>query len=181
MTDVCYISPTAPTFSMRLVIDGKNHRVQFRNKELHLNPDNEIEVKVITELDFLIASKPNISQIIKKVDVEAAEAMARAHIKQLAAIRGTMTGPVSSTDAARAAQMAVQERDADLASLGASTEDLAKMREEMSEDNLVLTEDSKGVISESAPGFIPAVMPAPVDVPDEAPKVGAVFANLVKK
>lgn len=179
---VCYVSPDAPSFSMRVEVDGKDRRIKFANKELRL--DAEKDAALIAVLDELIATRPNISSIIRKVDMKAAEALARAHMQQLQRHRGTVKGPVSADDAKRAASMAVEERDADLASQGATTADIASMRDAMSKDGLELTENAKGVIApETRDGFTPAVIPkSPVD--DAAENVAdpkSIFANLGTK
>lgn len=171
---VCYVSPNAPFFSMRVTVDGKNHRIKFTNKELRL--DAEKDIALIAEIDASIAAHENISSIIHKVDIEAAAALARAHMEQMQSQRGTVKGPVSGEDAKRSAQMAVQERDADLASQGATTIDLEHMRAEMSDSGLELTENAEGVVApENRDGFTP-------NTPEETPPdPKSIFANLGKK
>lgn len=173
MTEVCYIAPNAPSFSMRVTVDEKDRRVKFVNKELRL--DAEKDAALIAALDELIATRPNVSSIIHKVDVEAARMLALAHQAQLQRQRGTVTGPISAEDAKKSAQMAVQERDADLASQGATTEDLADMRSKMSKDNLEMTENAEGVVApETREGFVAD------DKPELPADPKSIFANLGK-
>lgn len=176
--EVCYISPQAPAFSMRVELPGDTAdvRVKFAHKELRLRSPEDTDL--IAAIDKLIATKPNIASIIHKVDRAAAETLAKAHMGMMASQRGTMTGPVSADDAKRAATMAVQERDADLAAQGASVQDLAAMREEMSKDGLELTENAEGVV---APPTREGFVPANTGEPAAATEVKDIFANLGKK
>ncbi len=187
MSVVCYVCPSAPSLSLRVTVDGKDQRIQFTNKELQL--DAEKYSGLIAVLDELIETKPNITMLIHKVDIEAARQLALAHMDSLKRHRGTVTGPVSADDAKRSAEMAIQERDADLAAQGATVQDLENMHKEMDKDHhLQLTENAKGVVApENREGFIADPSPEPEPVIEGAvqetalvPDPKAVFANLGK-
>ncbi len=94
MTDVVpvtYISPTAPSFRTRMIVKGENFYLRFKDKQVVLtDPD------VIKELDRLIASKPAISQLIQKVDIVAAEKLARAHQKMVLEQNKGVTGSMAA-------------------------------------------------------------------------------------
>lgn len=183
MTDmVCYVSSEAPKLFLRVEVDGKDYKLQFANKALHL--DAETDAGVIAELDRLIETQSNISSLIHKVDMVAAEAMARAHRLQQMQMSGTMTGAVSADQAKRTGQMAIMEREKDLVLQGATEEDLNKMRDEMSKDGLEMTVNSDGVVAApTRDGFTedekPAEEVAEETKPAAEPK--AVFANLGTK
>ncbi len=183
MSDVYYVSPNAPLLSLAIHVgDNKQKtKVKFANKQLKL--DEEKDAELIAALDNLIATRPSAAAAMYKVDMVAAEELALKHKESLLRMRGTVQGPVSADDAKRAAEMAIQERDADLAAQGASIADLSDMRAEMSKDGLELTEDSKGKIAPSTrDGFIgdPAPLPVPTQE-DVIPEAKQVFANLGKK
>ena len=173
MTNVTYVSPTAPKLKINVSIDNKKQQIQFDNKELHL--DVEKDKVLITALDDLIATRSSVSQLVQKVDPEVALQMALAHKAQMASQRGTMTGPVTSADQARARMV---QRDEELARQGASPEELTKMQEEIDKD-LELTTNSEGRVE--APvreGFVPD-HPEPVETePEETKKA---FENLLGK
>ncbi len=183
MSDVYYVSPNAPMLSLSVQLgDNKQKtKVKFVNKQLKL--DEEKDADLIAALDDLIATKPAIAAALYKVNMAAAETLARKHKESLLRMRGTVQGPVSADDAKRAAEMAIQERDADLAAQGASISDLSDMRAEMSKDGLELTEDSKGKIAPSTrDGFVESTVPLPVPTQEnETPEAKQVFANLGKK
>ncbi len=178
MSEVCYVSPEAPSLSIGISVEGAKikQRVKFINKQLRL--DDEKDAKLIAALDELIATQSNVSTLMYKVDMAAAEKLALAHKESLLQMRGTVAGPVSADDAKRAVGMAISERDADLASQGADVKDLENMRNEMSKGGLELTEDSKGVVASPVKeGFVPDPTPEPVPQEDP-PAAKAVFANL---
>ncbi len=176
MSEVCYVSPNAPSLSLSVQVgdDKRKTKVKFVNKALRL--DEEEEAGLIAALDGLIRTSAAVRTAMYKVDIKAAEQLAREHRSSLERMRGTVQGPVSADDAKRAVEMAISERDADLASQGASIEDLEKMREEMSKSGLELTEDSKGVVE--APVTEGFVADQPVE--ELAPEPKNVFANLGK-
>lgn len=180
---VTYVAMDAPSFSMRVLVNEKNVRIQFENKELHL--DDKKDADLITVLDELIETKPNISCIIKKVDMEEALRIAKAHQLARAAQRGTMTGPVTSSDADQIGKASLARQEDKLRFEGASDEDIAKMRAEMSKDHFEITEASGDKIaSDTRDGFVPdddkkeIAEPVPETENSEVePK--NVFANLV--
>jgi len=177
LEEVCYVAPNAPSFSLRVTIGEKDTRIKFTHKEFRTN--NEA---LIAELDKLIKEKPNVAAIIHKVDIAKAEELARAHMAQVAAQRGTVKGPVSADDAKRSVEMAMAEREKDLAAQGATVEDLDKLRDEMAADSLALTENSKGVIApDNRDGFSEDPKPLPLPEAEEAAKPSSIFANLGNK
>ncbi len=185
MSEVCYVSPDAPSLALSVRVgDNKaKTRVKFLNKQLRL--DDEKDAALIEALDELLATRPSVATLMYKVDVAAAEQLAFKHKESLLRMRGTVSGPVSADDAKRAAAMAIQERDADLAAQGASISDLSDMRAEMSKDGLELTENSKGVVApQTRDGFVETKGDAPLPLPtqeDATPEPKQVFANLGKK
>lgn len=177
MSVVTYVSPSAPFFTMNVPIGEKlKKNIKFINKELHL--DSKKDAKLISVLDDMIETTPNISQVISKVDPEEAAALARAHRQQMARMRGTVQGPITSADTAQQTRARMAERDANLVRDGADPSDVAAMHEEI-DKGLELTEDSSDKVEpEDRDGFVPNEQPAaPVAEPD--PK--KVFANLGNK
>lgn len=180
---VTYVAVTAPSFSMRVVVNEKDVRVQFENKELHL--DEEKDAALITVLDELIETKPNISIIIKKVDIEEALRIAKAHKAMHASQRGTLTGSVTSSDADQIGKASLARQEDELRFKGASEEDIAKMRAEMSKDHFEVTEASGDKIApDTRDGFKPD---EPVKEVEPIPQTGntevdpkAVFAGLIR-
>lgn len=81
-----YICEQNPT--LRIKIRGK--KMHFDNKKLELE-----DPKDVAFLDKVIAEKPHVGMLIKKLDIAAAEEIARAHreriAKQQAAFKGTAT------------------------------------------------------------------------------------------
>ncbi len=183
MSDVYYVAPNAPLLALSLRVGDKKQktRIKFLNKQLCLS--EEKDAALIAALDELIATRPSAATLMYKVDMKAAEELAYKHKESLLRMRGTVQGPVSADDAKRAAEMAIQERDADLASQGASISDLTDMRTEMSKDGLEMTENSKGKIAPSTrDGFVENPAPLPVPTQEDAiPEAKQVFANLGKK
>lgn len=182
MSEVCYVSPEAPSFSLSIRLgDAKNKtRVKFVNKQLRL--DEERDADLIAALDALIAKSAPVRTQMYKVDVVAAEKLAREHQGQLLRMRGTVQGPVSADDAKRATEMAIAERDADLVSQGADISDVEKMRDEMSKSGLEMTENSKGVVAApTTEGFVADPSPEPVPKEDAIIEAKNVFANLGEK
>ncbi len=173
-----YVAMEAPSFSMRVVVNEKNVQVRFENKELHL--DDEKDAALISVLDELIATKPNISIIIKKVDMAEALRIAEAHKAMQLSQRGTTKGPVTSSDADQIGKASLARQEDELRFKGASEEDIAKMRADMSKDHFEITEAAEDQIApDTRDGFNPdeKVEPAPETGNAEIdPK--AVFANL---
>jgi len=184
---VTYVTPDAPMFSMRVMVDGKDVRVQFTNKELHL--DEEKNAALIAVLDELIKTKPNISILVKKVDIEEALRIAEAHKALMLSQRGTLTGSVSSSDADQIGKANLARQEQELRFKGASEAQIAAIRDEMKQDNVEFTEDAADKIEPSnREGFIADEIEDPPEGQDVAisksepeanPK--AVFANLASK
>ena len=146
-----YVAENAPSFFMTLdVAKDKRYKIRFENKVLHLNLDNEYEREISERLDKLIAEKPAISRIIKKVDIVAAEEAALAHRRafQEAAIKGPMT---SAHNPALRAQMEAQARQ--LERMGADPEETQRQLDEMKAD-LTITAPTKEVVRDSGEGFV---------------------------
>ncbi len=185
MTTSTYVAMDAPSFSMRVTVDEKDVRVKFENKELHL--DNETDAALIMVLDELIKTKPNISCLIKKVDIEEALRIAQAHKALMLNQRGTSTGPVTSSQADQIGKASLARQEDKLRFEGASDADIAKMRAEMAKDNVEITEASGDKIAPSTrEGFIADKVAEatsdtsepPAKSPEATPK--DVFANLVR-
>ena len=178
MSTVTYICPSAHKLSVNLKVDGEAYKIQFANKELHL--DSVKDEAVIVVFDKLIETKPSISQLVKKVDQVVAEKLAMDHKNAMARMRGTVTGAVTSTSQLARARLA--ERDTELAQQGATPEALAEMHQEIDKD-IMLTKSSEGDIApDTRDGFeetIKPVLPMPeTEAAESAPK--NVFANLTK-
>ncbi len=181
MSTVTYICPSAHKFSMNLRVEGEVYKIQFENKELHL--DAVEDKAVIAVFDKLIEAKPNISQIVQKVDPVVAEKLAMDHRNAMARMRGTQTGPITSTSQLARARLA--ERDTELALQGATPEALEKMHQEIDKD-IMLTKNSEGEIApDTRDGFEETVKP-PLPMPETTGPEEAestpknVFANLAK-
>lgn len=169
---VTYVTADAPSFSMRVEVNEKDVRVKFENKELHL--DEEKDGALIVVLDELIATKPNISCIIKKVNIKEALRIAEAHKTMLARQRGTLTGTVTSSDADQIGKASLARQEDKLRFEGASDADIEKMRAEMSKDHFEITEASGDQIAPSTrEGFKLDTEKTKIDPND-------VFKNLIK-
>ena len=176
-----YVSMDAPSFSMRVVVNDNNVQVRFENKELHL--DDKKDAALISVLDELIETRANISLMIKKVDVAEALRVAEAHRVMQLTQRGTTKGPVTSSDADQIGKASLARQEDQLRFEGASEEDIAKMRADMSKDHFEITEASGDKIAPSSrEGFNPDKT---VEVELQVPKTENaetdpknVFANL---
>ena len=181
---VTYVTMDAPSFSMRVEVNEKDVRIQFANKELHL--DEEKDAALIVVLDELIATKPNISCLIKKVNIEEALRIAEIHKATRIRDRGTMKGPVTSSDADQIGRASLSRQEDRLRFEGASEEDIAKMRAEMSKDHFEITEASGDKIApDTREGFNPDESVKETEPVSETEKTEVdpknVFANLVHK
>lgn len=100
MTQHIYVSPTAPQFGLTLAFDdhdGKACRefVRFDKGQLILDDDDPHQKRLVEELEKLMRGRPDISANIRKVDMEAAEALSRQfqelHAQQYSGILGGTT------------------------------------------------------------------------------------------
>ncbi len=178
-----YVAMDAPSFSMRVVVNDNNVRVQFENKELHL--DDEKDAALISVLDELIEAKPNISIIIKKVDIAEALRVAEAHKAMQLNQRGTMTGSVSSSHADQIGKASLARQEDELRFQGVSEEDISKMRADMSKDHFEVTEAAGDQIApDTRDGFKPDKKVEP-ELPPETGNAETdpknVFSNLASR
>jgi len=172
MAKVTYVCERAPTLTIRL---GKT-RFRFENKQLVLDSDAAVL------MDEAIVRSVHVKQLVKKVDMEAAEAIALAHIasKKAQAVNGPFNSESFQSNA-------LHERDAALAESRqmASREDVLAIRRKAAPDiesDIMLTEGVKdaGVVPavESREGFVPAVTAD--DLQKSATKAAAISTLLSK-
>ncbi len=181
MTTVTYVSPSAPSLVLSPTINEKKRKIQFANKELHL--DSEEDIEVIKALDKLIKERPTVSQLIQKVNPEVAEKLAKEHMEQMRKLRGTVKGAISSADMAQQTRARMAERDFALSRDGADPADVKEMHEEIDKDtDFILTEGSEDKIAPSTrEGFVEDKQPAPIEAVDTPPQPKEIFANLLGK
>jgi len=170
MTDVdpvTYISQTAPSLQMRMTVRGEDFDLQFKDKQITLtDPD------AIKELNRLCASKPSVSQLIQKVDIEAAEKLARAHqrmvLRQNKGVTGAMSADMNPATIARMEEEADRMRTA-----GVSEELITELMTDIKGNRERINELLK--MSDEIPGAIVPIAPEETATPD------GVFAALAKK
>ncbi len=172
-----YVAENAPTFSIVLVIDKERKRIQFRNKVLKLHKKDD--KAIITELDRMLNLKPALTQQVRKLDVDAAEQIAKAHQQEMFAMTGAAKGTMNTRQANLAAKAKLAQQAEDLRRQGATPEALEKMMQEIGEDNVTVTEEGTPPFAGTREGFVPA---AGVEQKDATPsETKSVFAALGKK
>ncbi len=143
-----YAADTAPKLGIRMSWG----RVQFLN-----NVWSTEEVDQAKEMDELIAARPNVSKLIRKIDKSGAEKRALEHQKQLR--QQASKGAFDSTTAR------LELRDARLAELANDPQAQADFERQISDEDLLLTQkgDEPGEAdkTEAMAGFTPV---------DEGPK-----------
>ena len=142
MEKAIYIAPEHPTFSFKRTIAGKKEIIQFVRGELHTDDETLIEF-----IDGLIATRPQFSSIMRKVDREAAIAVAKKY--QADHPSGSMTGTMSSANASQQVRQQLEARDAVLD--GMDPAEKRKMTEQIAKDNLQMTETVNVVEQPSEP------------------------------
>jgi hypothetical protein len=148
-----YVSPKAR--SLKLKIGGGRKPIQFVEGEFRTD-----DPEVIAFLDESI-KLPHVSQLVRKVDVAEAERISKSYQRQAAAVKG----PFTAEHAAAPARQALEARDAELLASGADAASLAKMREELNEQGLMLTEsvDPEKTAVKADDGFIPESRQTPAE------------------
>ena len=122
-----YVTPRNPNLNLGLDVDGLRCQIQFVNSRV------DLDIETADALDMLLKKNRALAAKIKLVDKSAAEAIAKAHMLKH---RG---GPVSGgMHSGHGKDM--EKRDDELRQQGVSEDALAKLRDELAADGLVLTE-----------------------------------------
>jgi hypothetical protein len=146
---VAHYTATSPSYKIDL--DGK--RVfQFEKGTLRITNAQDA-----ADIDELLSRRPDMMQLVRKIDRESAERVARAHAAQIAAravgARGTMTSSHvrDATNQQRAAErdMMIQVAAGGNALAG------AELAQAFAQDGLVVTEKNDGTVVRSTDGFKP--------------------------
>ncbi len=149
---VTYVSDTAPEFKTSLVFgkgdDREKVKVQFHDKQLRL--DSEDDMRIIDELDRLIRTRPQISQVIRKLDVAAAEKLALAHKEAMLEQNAGHTGPATGEHKLVRAANALQEKER-MRSQGISDEDASQMVEQVMSEQTVAVEKIENPVIQDVP------------------------------
>lgn len=104
--EVLYVAKEAPN----LRISGVNGKaLLFKHGVLRLNVDTDAET--IAALDELIGKKPNLSQLVRKVDKTAAEERLKAALAAEVAQRGTRAGGVTGESMAAITNLATRDQE----------------------------------------------------------------------
>lgn len=176
-----YICETAPSLKMR-VIDGDAKTpdvyVQFENKVLKLDVD--CDAVTIAALDGLIATRSNVRQLIRKVNMDAAVAMVKKHIAETQSLAGQVKGPMT---AAHLNALKVKQHSDNLRvqmeAEGATPEQIAAAIKDLEADGLIIAVQGDPPANTPSDGFIPK--PAPVQGPGSQAEPGKLKLNLPKK
>lgn len=131
MTEHIYIAPEHPTFSFKFFRNGKKEIIQFARGELHTEDEELVEF-----IDNLIATRPQFSSVMRKVDREAAIELAKKF--QAEYHSGSMTGPMSAADVAAQARKQLDARDAVMENM--DPEARRNMNEQIAKDSIAMTE-----------------------------------------
>lgn len=138
MSTVFYFSDAVPHLQLRLQ-DTPEILVKFVDKSLKLERDNESDAVKIALLDGFIQTKPNIAQLIRKVDVSQAEELARKHMAQRAAenrvAKGGLTGAHIGSDNLEIEQDSARAK---LLAAGVPAENVDALIAELEKDNQMM-------------------------------------------
>jgi len=163
-----YISPTAPSLKMRLKIDDKDVNIRFKDKQLIVT-----DVKISMELDRLREKSPHVSQLIQKVDIEAAEKLALAHKQMVLDQNKGVTGSMAAD--MNPATMAKMQTEVDrMRTAGVAEEVITELMSDIKVNREKIDELLK--MSDAIPGAIGAVEPE-----EKEATPSNVFAVLAKK
>jgi len=138
---VTYVADTAPEFKTNLSFGKGDDRervlILFHNKQLKL--DSETDAHIIEELDRLIIARPQFSQVIRKLDVEAAERLAIAHQEAMLKQNAGHTGPVTSANEL-ALRARMEEEKQRYLSQGMSDEEASRLVHDVMQEQTVTVE-----------------------------------------
>lgn len=160
MVTKSFVTPTAPSLTIKL----NNTKVQWKDGVKSFDLEDEDEAAQCADLEKLMAKSPNMKQLVKYVDREAAIEVALTHQKKLKSMGGGVSGRMSTADIARLSAAAIlEQRDEQLAREGSTPEQIANLNEELADADLALTEKSDEIV-QAKEGFIPEEKPIPVDL-----------------
>lgn len=148
---VTYVSPNAPALSTTLLVGDEKVVLKFVNKQLTL--EVERDAAIIAEFDRLIAKKPAMSQLIQKVDIAAAEALARAHQQMVLDQNKGVTGPMTTGDNLALKAKLAQDRDR-MASAGVDPDKVGDMIKEVVDEHGTAVEKTDVIHRDTGEGFI---------------------------
>lgn len=116
------------------------------------------EEDVVKYLDGLIETRPNISQLVRKLDREAAEKIALAHQATVQANKGMVDSSNLAESNSATAEMLARDKQ------------LHGLKTDQVEGDLQLTESGAGkVVTDNGDGFIPTPTPATSATTETAP------------
>lgn len=152
---VIYSSRNAPKLKTKAVIfepDGKTVKravpVHFKHGVFETDDKD-----VIAALDKMIATSPNFSQLVMKIDRDAAERVSREWQKHQASQQMVARGGTNSEDA-NLARRAEQIRN-EVISEGKTPEEADKLIKELSLEGLMLADKVDPAVTSPKEGFVP--------------------------
>lgn len=164
---ITYVADSAPSFSTNLRVGEERRRIQFENKQLVLDVDEDAEV--IAALDHLIKTRVQFSQVIRKLDLAAAEKIALAHKEAMLKQNAAQTGPATSqNDLALQARM--EEDKQRYLSQGMSDEEASQLVHDVMKEQTVAVEKVANPVVQEVPKV--------GEASEETAKPNEVFANL---
>ena len=128
--EVRFVCRSAPSLKVKLSSSGK--KLQFKNAVLLLNTEEEV-----AEMREGIKTRVHMKQLIRELDINAANEAARQHRELLESQRGTSVGGVTGETMHKAMQPTLDDRDNALAAQGINVDEFAQKAAE--NDGLVMT------------------------------------------
>lgn len=164
---ITYVADSAPAFSTNLRVGEERRRIQFENKQLVLDVDEDAEL--IAALDHMIKTRVQFSQVIRKLDPASAEKLAQAHKELVQKQNAGHTGPASSqNDLALQARM--EEEKQRYLSQGISDEEASQLVHDVMKEQTVAVEKVANPVVQEVPKVGEAA--------EDGAKPNEVFANL---
>ena len=128
--EVRFVCRTAPLLAVKLSSSRK--KMKFKNGVLLLSTEEEV-----AELRGAMKNNVSLRQLVRELDVNAADAIARQHRELAEAQRGTSAGGVTGETMHAAMQPTLDDRDNALKAQGIDLDNFAKQAAE--NDGLVMT------------------------------------------
>lgn len=121
--EVRFVCRTAPTLAVKLTSSGKKEK--FKNGVLLLSTAEEV-----AEMRNAMQTKPSMRQLVRELDVNAADAIARQHRELAEAQRGTSAGGVTGETMHSAMKPTLDDRDNALKAQGINLDEFAAKADE---------------------------------------------------
>ena len=164
---ISYLSNEAPALQLRIQ-DDPEILVKFIDKMVTLDPERASDQEVIAILDNLIETRPNIAQLIRKIDPNKAEAVAKKFKKEMEEQNSSEKG-AATTFSSLQKRFAAQAPDVKMAMIREGVPEAAANAAiaEMAKDGLQIVQTGEPPAPMNTEGFqVGAVVdpPGPVSV-----------------